>query len=237
MYDNVETSSRRAPAPRFTHAQVVGDFATGFDVSNPGDQDMGYLMRRRQIADITLSYVEGRPVPRVEYTDLENAVWGDVFDHVEPFDERIACQAYLDRRASLDFDRRKIQQLAEVNQKLAATTGFRMHPVLGFVTPRSFLNMLGHGTFLSTQYVRHHSIPEFTPEPDVIHELLGHGPALAKLAPVRRDNPIQHRLLGPMPFVLVFLSVLCMTVGYKHARALCACHAKRFSSRSANGFT
>ena len=49
----------------------------------------------------------------------------------------------------------------------------------------TFLGVLARGTFLSTQYVRHHSIPEFTPEPDVIHELLGHGPALA--SPVIAD--------------------------------------------------
>ncbi len=179
MYDNLETSSRRAPAPRFPHAKLAGDLVTGYDFSNPGDHDTEYLARRRQIADVTLSYVEGQPVPRVRYTAIENAVWYDVCDHVKPYHERIACQAYRDGLASLDFDCRKIPQLAEVNQKLAATTGFQMIPVLGFVAPRTFLSMLGRGIFLSTQYVRHHSIPEFTPEPDVIHELLGHGPALS----------------------------------------------------------
>ncbi len=167
------------PAPDPQYAVIAGDLATGLDFSNPGDQDPGYLARRRQIAEITLSHVEGRRVPVVEYTDVENAVWTDVCDHVAPYHERIACQAYRDGLASLGFDRRKIPQLAEMNQKLAETTGFQMIPVLGFVAARTFMTALGRGTFLSTQYVRHHSIPEFTPEPDVIHELLGHGPALS----------------------------------------------------------
>ena len=44
----------------------------------------------QHIADITLSYIEGRPVPRVDYTDLENTVWSNVCDRIRPFHERIA---------------------------------------------------------------------------------------------------------------------------------------------------
>jgi phenylalanine-4-hydroxylase len=187
VQDNIgiAVAAGRARLPRPQYAALESDLVTGIDFSNPGDQDPGYLARRRQIAAITRSYVEGKPVPRVAYTDVENAVWSAVCDHVAPYHERIACQAYRDGLASLGFDRREIPQLADVNRKLAGTTGFQMIPALGFVSSRAFMSMLGRRTFLSTQYVRHPSIPEFTPEPDVLHELLGHGPALS--SPVIAD--------------------------------------------------
>ena len=43
----------------------------------------------------------------------------------------------------------------------------------------AFYETLADGRFHSTQYIRHHSVPLYTPEPDVIHEVAGHGNCLA----------------------------------------------------------
>ncbi len=58
-------------------------------------------------------------------------------------------------------------------------TGFHLRPVPGLVPTRQFYGALAHRTFLSTQYVRHHSVPFYTPEPDLVHEIIGHANMLA----------------------------------------------------------
>ncbi|MCB9692071.1 MAG: hypothetical protein H6736_09675 [Alphaproteobacteria bacterium] len=78
---------------------------------------------------------------------------------------------------TLELPTDRIPQLAEVNARLGEA-GFRMEPVAGLVDAAIFLRHLGRGVFLSTQYIRHASRPFYTPEPDVVHELVGHAASL-----------------------------------------------------------
>ena len=44
---------------------------------------------------------------------------------------------------------------------------------------RDFYGSFSGGVFWSTQYLRHPSVPLYTPEPDIIHEVIGHANQIA----------------------------------------------------------
>jgi phenylalanine-4-hydroxylase len=51
-------------------------------------------------------------------------------------------------------------------------------PAEGALPYRIFYEYIGERGFPVTQFIRHGSHPEFTPEPDMIHDCLGHVPSL-----------------------------------------------------------
>jgi phenylalanine-4-hydroxylase len=155
------------------HGVSDGDLVV-LDPDHPGFRDATYRARRNDIARLATQYREGDPVPTVEYTDDERAVWAEVWRALAPLHDRYACRAYHECARTVRLDRDRVPQLADVNLVLAWTTGFSMRPVAGLVASRTFMSHLARGTFLATQYMRHPSRPLYTPEPDVIHELVGH---------------------------------------------------------------
>lgn len=148
------------------------------DRDHPGFRDADYRARRNAIARLALDHRIGTPVPDAPYTEDEHAVWREVWSQLAPLHETRACKRYLEAEHRLALPRDRIPQLAIVNETLSASTGFSLSPVAGLVTPKDFLVSLGEGVFLSTQYIRHASMPLYTPEPDVVHELVGHAPTL-----------------------------------------------------------
>jgi phenylalanine-4-hydroxylase len=146
---------------------------------HPGFRDPAYRARRNQIAQLAMNYRPGDQIPDAPYTRDEHRVWQTIWQALRPAHQAHACQEYLDALTRLNFSDDHIPQLREVNQKVQVISGFRLEPVAGLVQPRVFLENLADGVFLCTQYIRHHSTPMYTPEPDVVHEIVGHGVTLA----------------------------------------------------------
>lgn len=158
------------------------------DPDHPGFRDTEYRARRNAIAEIATNYRSGQPIPHAPYTEQEHNVWRTIWEALGPAHREHACAEYLNCVEKLNFDTDRIPQLDEVSRKVEALSGFRLEPVAGLVEPRIFLESLARGVFLSTQYIRHHSTPLYTPEPDVAHEVIGHAVTLAnpRLAEINR---------------------------------------------------
>ncbi len=181
----------------FKEAQLYAPVTTNADGSvtvhlsddHPGFADPEYRARRDRIASLALGWEPRQPVPHADYTEEEQEVWRTVCRELAAKHERLACAEYREAMARLALPADRIPQLNEVSERLRPLTGFEYHPAAGLVPFDQFYGSLADGVFHSTQYLRHPSRPLYTPEPDLIHEVIGHGGMLAspRLAELNRS--------------------------------------------------
>ena len=147
---------------------------------HPGFTDEVYRKRRQEIAQIAKEFRSGQSVPIIEYTAQEVDTWETVWNKITGLYPSLACREHNEALAELVkagiYGPRTIPQLEHISQYVSGKTGFTFRPVTGLLSGRDFLNALAFRVFFSTQYIRHHSVPMYTPEPDICHELLGHAP-------------------------------------------------------------
>jgi phenylalanine-4-hydroxylase len=147
--------------------------------THPGAGDPAYRARRNEIAAAALGWTPGMPAPRIDYTAGEQEVWRTIWRELAPRHERYACRAFREAVTALDLPRDEIPQLEDITTRLRGLTGFSYVPAAGIVPVEEFYGSLAERTFHSTQYIRHPAAPLYTPEPDLIHEVVGHGHLLA----------------------------------------------------------
>ena len=145
-------------------------------LDHPGANDEEYRSRRDHIASLAKHFRETGEIIDVDYSPREQRVWRYVAEDLEELHERYASPFYLRAKRELGIQTDRIPQLTEMNRRLKELTNFRLAPIEGLVETRGFLSWLSYRTMLCTQYIRHHSQPAYTPEPDIVHESIGHIP-------------------------------------------------------------
>lgn len=137
----------------------------------------------------------------MKYTKEEISTWGTVFNGLTRLYPTHACKEFNEAIPELFstcfYKEDNIPQLDDVSKYLkgmfppcnwslamyelnaSGRTGFVLRPAGGLVSFRDFLAGLAFRVFHATQYVRHASMPTYSPEPDVCHELLGHAAMFA----------------------------------------------------------
>lgn len=160
---------------------------------HPGEGDPAYIARRSALSSLVESIDElGASLPEVQYTEEETEVWRAVMDRLSNLHEIHAASTYLQgfRRLGLSASRPPVP--GSLAQRLKDQTGFGLVLTDGLLDARVFLSHLGERRQPCTVYLRHGSRPDYTPEPDLVHEAVGHAPMLTDPEAARLNEVIGH---------------------------------------------
>jgi phenylalanine-4-hydroxylase len=146
---------------------------------HPGLGDEAYIRRRRELFAVCREHrLKGLGPPFIQYTAEETRIWREVSPKLDELHLQYASQIYLDAKHELAITRDEIPQLRDLSERLRAETNMHLVPAEGALPYRTFYEHIAERGFPVTQFIRHGSHPEFTPEPDMIHDCLGHVPPL-----------------------------------------------------------
>jgi len=114
------------------------------------------------------------------YTPEQHTLWSELVQRRMAQLEHCACREYLAGWNVLGLERKQIPHLAEVGERLEKRTGWSVQPVSGFMPARAFFEMLAARQFPTTTWLRSRESMDYTPEPDILHDALGHLPMFAE---------------------------------------------------------
>jgi phenylalanine-4-hydroxylase len=152
-----------------------GRISVIFAEPHPGYHDPLYREHRAKIAKAALQFHPGTPAPHISYTQAEHEVWRLVAPELISKHRRYGSAEIIGCWDKLNLPTDRLPQLAEASEAISRQTQFTFVPAAGLVEERTFYGSLADRCFQATQYIRHPSYPRFSPEPDMIHEIVGHG--------------------------------------------------------------
>jgi len=146
---------------------------------HPGLGDEEYIRRRKELFALCRKHrLERLGPPFIKYNDEETRIWREVSPKLDELHQKYACQIYLKAKRDLTITQTEIPQLRSLSERVQHETNMHLVPAEGALPYRTFYEYIAQRGFPVTQFIRHGSHPEFTPEPDMIHDCLGHVPPL-----------------------------------------------------------
>ena len=116
----------------------------------------------------------------IDFSAEQHAIWADLYAGLnQPYLMEHICQEFKDGLALLELDPHHIPTVVHLNANITPRTGWRIErTVVRYTLADDWYKKFAQRVFLITDYLRTRDQMEFTPEPDMFHDILGHLPYL-----------------------------------------------------------
>jgi phenylalanine-4-hydroxylase len=116
----------------------------------------------------------------ITFSEEQHAIWTDLFAGVhQPYLMEHICQEFKTGLALLELDPYHIPTVAHLNDRITPRTGWHIErTIIRYTLADDWYKKFAQRVFLITDYLRTRDQMEFTPEPDMFHDIFGHLPYL-----------------------------------------------------------
>jgi phenylalanine-4-hydroxylase len=114
------------------------------------------------------------------FTDEQHAIWAELYAGIhQPYLLEQICQEFVNGLELLELDPHRIPTVVQLNDQIQTRTGWRIErTAVRYTLADDWYQKFARRIFLITDYLRTRDQMEFTPEPDMFHDIFGHLPYL-----------------------------------------------------------
>jgi len=116
------------------------------------------------------------------FSEDQHAIWADLFAGIhQPYLLEHLCREYIQGLDLLQLEPHHIPTVTHLNERITPRTGWHIErTVVRYTMADDWYKKFANRTFLITDYLRTRDQMEFTPEPDMFHDIFGHLPFLTQ---------------------------------------------------------
>ncbi len=118
----------------------------------------------------------------ISFSEEQHGIWADLYAGIhQPYLLEHLCREYKHGLELLKLDPQHIPTVAHLNQHITPRTGWRIErTAVRYTLADDWYKKFAQRVFLITDYLRTRDQMEFTPEPDMFHDIFGHLPFLTQ---------------------------------------------------------
>lgn len=118
---------------------------------------------------------------RNAFTQEQHLIWQTLYTRQLPKVKRFACQDYLDGLEILDLPPDHLPTIDDLNSKITPRTTWKtVRTTVRYSDAVPWYQHFARREFLVTDYMRGWHELDFTPEPDMFHDIFGHLPFMVQ---------------------------------------------------------